>query len=138
MKKMITGLLVILAGCDSYKVGVFDDSALVAHCTTAAECAADEYDDDDYYDISDETALKQYLIESCVDSYKDDAAIAREMGCRAEYKAYEDCYIANAPDRCDYDFDDYDEYEDYFDDMEKFREDTCWTAIEAFEECMIF
>ena len=138
MKKMIMGLLITLVGCDSYKVGLFDNSALVARCTAAAECEVDNYDDNDYYDISDEDALKQYLIESCVDDASDDAAIAREQGCRAEYKAYEACYVANAPDRCDYDLNDSDDYEDYYDDMEEYEYETCWQPIWDYYECIFY
>ena len=136
MKKMIVGLLVILGGCDSYKVGVFDNSVLVARCTAAAECAVDDYDDNDYYDISDEDALKQYLIESCVDSFKDEEAVARQMGCRAEYKVYQECYLTNAPDRCEYDFSDDDEYEDYYEELEEYEDETCWSSIQDYSECM--
>ena len=138
MKKMIMGLLITLVGCDSYKVGLFDNSALVARCTASAECEIDNYDDNDYYDISDEDALKQYLIESCVDSSSDNAAIAQELGCRAEYRAYESCMLENAPDSCDYDLSDSDDYEDYYEDMEEYQDETCWQPIQAYEECMLF
>jgi len=135
MKKLTFGLIFLAGACDSYKVSPLDNRALVDTCTKAAACEMDEYDDSDYYDIKDEAVLEQYLIESCVDNYYDSMTIASDLGCKAEYKAYMDCSITNAPNSCDYDDDEYDDYEE---DYTEYSQETCWKVIQKYNECMIF
>ncbi len=132
MRKLNIGLLCILSACESYKVGMLDNQELVTSCTASAECTIDNYDESDVYDISDEDAYKTYLIEACVDDYQDGLTIARQQGCASEYKLYQECALTNAPDQCDYDAD---EMDDYDEDYEEYANETCWKAIQKYNEC---
>ena len=132
MKLLFTGMVLFLGACDTYKVGALDDKAVIARCTTVAECAIDDYDDNDFYDVEDEAILKQTLIESCVDDHYDNLAIASQLGCKAEYKEYKECMLANMPIECEYDSE---EYEDYIEDSEEYSNETCWKAIQQYNEC---
>jgi len=132
MNKLSIGILFILSACDPYKVTMLDNQALVAKCTYSAECTMDDYDDNEAYDISDEDAFLEYLIEICVDEYQDGLQIARQQRCGAEYKLYQECSLANQPDQCDYDDDEMDDYEE---DYEEFANEKCWKTIQKYSEC---
>ena len=138
MKKTYLVSILFLSACNSYKVSLFDNRAVVDRCTASAECEMDNLDDNDYYDIEDEDAYKLYLIESCVDGYSDQLTLYSELGCRAEYRAFMDCSLQNSPDRCEYDLDSEEGWEEYDEDYEEYSDETCWKPIQKLNECSAF
>ena len=136
MKKLLGLGLLLVIGCNEHKVSLLDNPSVVQSCTTSVECAMEQIDDADYYDLEDEDAYKQYLLEACVDSYYDNLVVAKEFGCGAEYKASSKCQSENLPNECDYDMTDPDDQEDYYKEIEEISDETCWTVNEAYNECM--
>jgi hypothetical protein len=136
MKKLLGLVLLLGMGCNEHKVGLLDNPRVVQSCTEQVECAMEQIDDNDGYDLDDEDVYQQYLLESCVDDWYDELVIAKEFGCGSEYRAMSQCYSENPINECDYDMTEPDDVEDYYNDIEEVNDEKCWTVRNAYSECM--
>lgn len=136
MKKLLGLGLLLAMGCNEHKVGLLDSPKVIQSCTEQVECEMEQIDDADYYDLDDEDAYQQYLLEACVDGWYDGWAAAKEFKCGSEYKAMTQCISENYVDQCEYDMTEPDDIEDYSNDWNEVYEEKCWTVSSAYSECM--